>query len=441
MHLVVVGLNHKTAPLWVRERLSIPEAQLSEVLHVLKANPRIAECLVLSTCNRTEVYSYTISRADDDYVITEIGRVCGVSPETYAQHIYSHAGHKAAEHLFRVAAGIDSMILGEAQILGQIKEAYAAACKIGATGPVLNALFQQAITVGKRVRAETEIGRGAFSVGSVAVQLATAIFESLDDRQVLVIGAGKMANLILTHLASSNAKNVLVTNRNYEKALSLASKVGGQALPFDDLGRSLETADIVIASTGSSQAIITKELVSTAMHVRRGRPVFFIDIAVPRDVEQSVEELDNVFVYNIDDLQQVVESDAASRRTEVAKVEAIVAEEVRAFNEWFRTLDAIPVVSALREKFEAIRSGEMNKLRKRLKGLSEEHLEAIEAATRSIVNKISHDPILRVKSYCAEDGTDEKLRMVRELFGISLDENKAEADDLPPANGRNHDGV
>lgn len=430
MHLVVVGLNHKTAPVWVREKLSIPEAQLPEVLHALKANPRIAECLVLSTCNRTEVYSYTTSRADDDYVITEIGRVCGVSPETYTQHIYSHAGHKAAEHLFRVAAGIDSMILGEAQILGQVKEAYAAASKIGATGPVLNALFQQAITVGKRVRAETEIGRGAFSVGSVAVQLATAIFESLDDRRVLVIGAGEMANLILTHLASCNAQNVLVTNRNYEKALSLASKVGGQAVPFDDLAKSLEIADIVIASTGSSQAIITKELVSTAMHVRRGRPVFFIDIAVPRDVEQSVEELDNVFVYNIDDLQQVVESDAASRRTEVAKVEAIVAEEVKAFNEWFRTLDAVPVVSALREKFEAIRSGEMDKLRKKLKGLSHEHLEAIEAATRSIVNKISHDPILRIKAYCAEEGAEEKLGIVRELFGISVEENKSEADDM-----------
>jgi glutamyl-tRNA reductase len=418
VHLVVIGLNHKTAPVQIREKLSISDARLPEVLHNLKANPKVAECVILSTCNRTEIYAYTASRAQDQEIISEIGRICDVEPGLFAQYLYLHAGHKAAEHLFRVASGIDSMVLGEAQILGQVKDAYAAASKAGSTGPVLNGLFQQAIAVGKKVRTETEISRGAFSVGSVAVQLATAIFGTLDGRRILVVGAGEMARLILAHLVSCNAKDILVANRSYEKALNLALGIGGRAIQFDEIPDVLKTADIVIASTGSPQPVITKDLVSKAVRARRGRPIFFIDIAVPRDVEESVERMDNVFLYNIDDLQKIVEADAANRQAEVTKAEHIIAKEVQAFNEWFRALDAVPIVTALRRKFESIRQSEVEKLRKKLSDLPSEYLEAIEAATRSIVNRISHDPMLRIKAYCTEENAEEKIRLVCDVFGI-----------------------
>ena len=418
MHLVVIGLNHKTAPVELRERLSIGEAQLADALSGLKSHDPISECLVLSTCNRIEIYAYITTREDDDLIVDFLAKFCKTNQDGFRPHLYSYAGHKAVEHLFRVASGIDSMVLGEDQILGQVKSAYGASSKAGATGSVLNTLFQQAITIGKKARTDTNIGRGAFSVGSVAVQLARSIFDEPKGRTILIIGAGKMGKLTITHLTAWGASTVLVANRTHKKAVDLAAQCCGQAIKFDDLPSALQTADIVITSTGAKEPIITREMVSSAMRVRRGRPAFFIDIAVPRDIEPSVGDIDNVFVYNIDDLQAAVDTDTAGRQFEVAKVEAIVKQGVEEFMGWFRTLDAVPVITALRDKFEDIRQGEIEKLRAKLPDLPPEDIEAINAATRSIVNRICHQPMIRIKEYASDEDASEKLRTVCDIFGV-----------------------
>ncbi len=421
MHLVVIGLNHTTAPVEIRERLSIPEGDPGSFLGLLRRSDRVREAAALSTCNRTEVYAYTLSREDDGTILDAIAEYSGLPRASFESHLYSLAGHKAIEHLFRVASGTDSMVLGEAQVLGQVKTAYASATEAGATGPVLNTLFRQAITVGKRARTETEIGRGAFSVGYAAVQLARSIFDPLKGRTVLVVGAGKMGELAATHLSSAGVTSVLVANRTHERGVALAERFGGQAVMFEELPAALGRSDIVITSTGAGTPIVSREMVARAMRLRRGRPVFFIDVAVPRDVESGVGELDNVFLYNIDDLQAVVAADAEERRSEVARVNEIIAEEVGEFMEWFITLDAVPVITALREKLEEIRVGEVEKLRARLPSLSEEEIEAVNQTTRSIVNKICHEPMIRIKEYAAGDDSTTQLATICEVFGICPD--------------------
>ena len=427
MHLVVIGLNHKTATVEAREKLSIDDARLADALTSLKSLAPVSECAILSTCNRTEVYVCTPTRADDAQIVNWLGEFCSVPVEAYAERLYSWAGHKAAEHLFRVAAGIDSMVIGEDQILGQVKTAHAAASRAGCAGPVLNFLFQHAISVGKRVRSETAIGRGAFSVGSVAVQLAGSIFEELKGRTVLVLGAGEMAELTITHLTCAGASDVLVANRTEEKATALAARFGGRAVSFDELQPALNTADIVITSTGSKEPIVTRQMMARAMLARRGRPTFLIDIAVPRDVEASAGDIDNVFVYNIDDLQAVVQRDMIGRKAEIEGAEAIIAHEVERFAVRFRTLDAVPVITAIREKFEDIRQAEIEKLKDKLGDLSADQLDAIEATTRSIVNKICHHPMIQIKDYAASPNPPVTLEQVCELFGI-CPENDQSAD-------------
>ena len=418
VHLVVIGLNHKTAPVEIREKFSIPDESLPEALSALKSDVPVSECLILSTCNRTEVYACAETRAADAEIVEWIARYSGVDSPALSSYLYSLVGHKAAEHLFRVASGIDSMVVGEAQILGQVKAAYAAACENECTGSVLNALFQQAITVGKRVRTETEIGRGAFSIGSVAVRLAGSIFDKLSGRTVLVIGAGEMSEIAIIHLVSAGASDIVVTNRTYEKAVSLASRFNGKAAKIEEMVSVLESADIVITSTGSAEPIITRKMVQAVHHARRGRPIFFIDMAVPRDIEAGVGDLDNVFLYDIDDLQAVVAADMAERHAEIENGEGIVAEEVEGFLRWFRTLDAVPIITALRNKFDEIRSAEYDKLVGKLPDLSPEEREAINAAMRSVVNKICHQPMIRIKDYAVDQDSSEKLETICDVFGI-----------------------
>ncbi|MCL5105637.1 MAG: glutamyl-tRNA reductase [Armatimonadetes bacterium] len=425
MHLVVIGLNYKTAPVELREKLSISDGQLPEALQDLGAREHISECLILSTCNRTEVYAYTPAKTDDAVVTNWISEFFGVSPTDFTPHLYSQSGHKAIEHLFRVAAGVDSMVLGEAQILGQVKNAYAAASEAGSTGVMLNSLFQQAISVGKKARTETEIGRGAFSVGSVAVQLARSIFDELNGRTVLIIGAGEMGELTATHLRASGVGAMLVANRTYERAVELAQRVEGRAVKFEEMSSALRSADIVITSTGAQDPIITLQVASTTMHARRGRPLFFIDIAVPRDVEPGVGNIDGVFVYDIDDLQSAVDADAKGRRVEMAKVEEIVAQETEEYLVRFRTFDAVPVLTALREKLENIRLQELAKLQSRLRHLSAEDMELINVTTRSIVNKICHTPMIQIKDYANGDDASAKLESICDLFGICPVDNEA----------------
>ena len=418
MHLVVIGLNHKTAPVALREKLSVSEGQLPDALKDLASREGISECLILSTCNRTEVYAYTATKADDAVITNWMGEFFAVAVIEFEPLIYSWSGHKAVEHVFRVAAGIDSMVLGEAQILGQVKTAYAAAIQAGTTGTLLGGLFQQAISVGKRARTETEIGRGAFSVGSVAVGLAKSIFDELKERVVLIVGAGEMGELTATHLLASGATTLLVANRTYERAVGLAERFGGRAVNFEDMQSAMQSADIVITSTGADEPIISRKIVSAVMHARRGRPLFFIDIAVPRDVEPGVGTLDGVFVYDIDDLQAAVESHVAQRRGEVMKVEEIIGAEVADFIVRFRALDAVPVITALRYKFEGIRLQELKRLNERLSRLTPEELELIDTTTRSIINRICHTPMLQIKDYAAREDSSTRLDAIRELFGI-----------------------
>jgi glutamyl-tRNA reductase len=420
MHLVQIGLSHKTAPIDLRERLSISKAQLPGALENLLSVEDICECVIVSTCNRTEVYAYAGSRVADQSIIDWFGQFCGVPTEQFKPYIYTKAGHKAAEQLFRVTSGMDSMALGETQIQGQAKEAYATAVQTKTTGSVLNTLFQQGAAAGKRVLSETGIGRGAFSVGSAAARLVKQVFSDLSSSTLLIVGAGQMADLTTSHLASYGLNKLLVTNRTYERAVELAQRFDGQVIRFEDLASAIEKADIIVSSTGSESQVITKSMVSAAMHARRGRPIFIIDVAVPRDVEESVGNLDNVILYNVDDLQAVVEANDAKRRAEFQKAELIIAEEVEEFNQWFRTLDAVPVITALREKFDRIRAVEMEKLSKKLKHLKPEEIEAINAAMGSVVNKICHEPMIQIKECATKPDSSVKLEAMCEVFGLCL---------------------
>lgn len=427
MHVVVIGLNHETAPIDLRERVRITDADLPAALLDLAQHPEVQECLVLSTCNRTEIYACTPNRRLDDVVIQWLGDYCKLLSDDYRAHLYALSGHKAAEHLFRVAAGIDSLVLGEAQILGQVKYAFATASQEGTTGTVLNTLFQQALTVGKRARSETEIGRGAFSVSSVAVQLAKSIFGDLTGRVVLVVGASKMGELTMTHLAAAGANRIVVTNRTLQRATDLAARFDGTAEEFSELPLMLARADIVLTATSASEPIVTETLVHAAMRARHNRPIFMIDIAVPRDIAPGVGEIDNVFVYNIDDLQSVVCADEACRQIESEKVEAIVTQEVERYIDWFRTLDAVPIITALRTKFESIHEAEFARLHGKLRHLSPDDLETIRLAMRTMLNKISHRPLIRIKDYANSENASGKLDTVCELFGLCIEQDESDA--------------
>ena len=428
MHLVQIGLSHKTAPIDLREQLSISKAQLPDALESLLSVEDICECVILSTCNRTEIYAYTSNRSTDQAIIEWFGEYCKLPVEQFTPYIYTRAGHKAAEQLFRVTSGMESMALGETQIQGQVKEAYATAVQSKTTGAVLNALFQQGTAVGKRVLTETGIGRGAFSVGSAAARLVKSVFSDLNSSTLLVVGAGQMAELTTSHLASYGINKLLVTNRTYERAVELAQRFDGQVISFEDLNSALDQADIVISSTGAQCQIINKSMVSAAMRVRRGRPIFIIDVAVPRDVEESVGNIDNVFLYNIDDLQAVVEANDSKRRAEVQKAEIIISEEVKEFNLWFKTLDAVPVITALREKFERIRTVEMEKLARKLRHLRPEDIEAINAAMGSVVNKICHEPMIQIKECATGPDSSARLETLCEVFGLCLTDVGTEED-------------
>jgi len=329
--LFVVGLNHQTAPLALRERLAFSAPELAALLPALKEKLSARELVVLSTCNRTELYV----DGDDS---AETKAVDWMSEHADAgalgAHLYTHAEGRAVRHLFRVASGLDSMVLGEAEVLGQVKNAYQLAHERSVTGKLFNVLFQRSLYVGKKVRTETGLSVGAGSVGSVAVAMAERIFGRLEDRVVLILGAGKMAELTVRHLLSQKVRSILVGNRTFERAEELARQLGGRALPFDEALREMEAADIVICSTAATQPIILPERIEALMPTRRGRSLFFIDIAVPRDVHPGVHEIDNVYVYNIDDLQAIVRDNQAKRAGDVQKAESVVDEKMAEFAEW-----------------------------------------------------------------------------------------------------------
>jgi len=319
------------------------------------------------------------------------------------------------------------MMLGEYQILGQVKTAFCVAGDSECTGTILNNLFRQAISVGKRARTETDISRGAFSIGRAAVELAISIFGDLKGRKVLILGAGKMSELTATHLVSSGASSVIVSNRTRARAEELAERLGGTAIGFDQFPAAMAEADIVIGSTASPHPIVTRDQMQKMMRMRHERPIFLIDIAVPRDIEPEVGDLDNVFLYNIDDLERLVEQSMSEREREVAKVNEIISEETKSFVAWLKTLEVVPLIRLLREKFESIKEGEWERNKSRLAHLSEKDRETVRRMLDSVVNKMSHNPIVRIKEYAADSNGYGKLDLARELFGIDIPElNEAE---------------
>jgi glutamyl-tRNA reductase len=417
MNFVLIGVNHRTAPVEVRERFAIPEARLPEAVKELASYPGVEEGMIVSTCNRVELLARTTNGTAD--LNGFLKQLYGFDPTPYREHLYEYHERDAVRHMFRVASSLDSMVVGEPQILGQVKEAYATARAVGAINSQLDALLTRAFAVAKRVRNETSVATSAVSVASVAVDLAKKIFGNLQGKTVYLVGAGKMCELSARHLLAHGAEHIYVSNRTYDRAAALAKKFNGEAIPFDQLYDTIPRADIVISSTGAPHAIFRKEHGERFLSKRRNRPMFFIDIAVPRDIDPEMNKLDGIFVYDIDDLQQVVSSHVADRRVEADRAEAIVQMEVDKFQGRLQTLDVVPTIVSLQEHLETVRQAEIDRVRGRLGTLTPEQELAVEALSRGIINKIMHTPITTLKSAARESAeVTTVIDLVRKLFGL-----------------------
>ena len=432
MRYQLIGVNHASAPLEVRERLAIAESRLPEACRQLAAHPGIEEGLILSTCNRVEMITHTINGSAD--LRGFLRQHFQLAPEELDSHVYEFRDKDAVRHVFRVASSLDSMVVGEAQILGQVKEAYATARAVGAVRTQLDQLLTRAFAVAKRVRSETAVGSSSVSIASVAVELAKKIFGTLQGKSVFIVGAGKMSELAARHLMAHGCSAIFVSNRTFERAAGLAHKFGGEAIKFDDLYNTCDRADIVITSTGSPVAIFRREHGEQFLARRKNRPMFFIDIAVPRDVSPEMAKLDGIFAYDIDDLQQAVSSHVDDRRKEAELAEAIIAAEVERFAARAHTLDVVPTIVSLQDHLETIRQAEIDRVRTRLGPMTPEQEMAVEALTRGIINKVMHTPVTTLKTAAKEAEATTLVEVVRRLFNLQAKEKqshpKADSDDL-----------
>jgi glutamyl-tRNA reductase len=415
--IVVVGLSHKTAPLAVREALAFPRDRLAEALERAREEAGLTEAMILSTCNRVEVYGRAPGPTAR-HVAEFLARFHDRRLEELDSHLYRLEGDAAVRHAFRVAASLDSMVLGESQILGQVKEAYEVAEGAGALGSVLTALRNRSLAAAKRARTETAIGRNAVSISHVAVELARKIFGDLRDRPVLLVGAGKMSELAARQMVRGGARATVVGGRTLEKAEQMAALLGGQAAPLEDLRSSMAEVDVVISGTGAPGVVVRREDVEAAQATRRFRPLFLIDIAVPRDIEPGAREVSGVFLYDLDDLRSVAEANLRERLKEAASAEAIVDEEIAAFLEWRRSLDVVPLLVELRSRADEIRRAELDKARRRLGKLTPEQEKALEAVTSGIVNKLLHSPTVELKKLAGRRHHTEHVGLIRRLFGL-----------------------
>jgi len=419
MALFVAGLNHRTAPVELREQLAVEEDKLRELLREAQAAGVADELVIVSTCNRVEVYG--VAEVPGEARAAIFRRLCrqrGVDPAAVEPVLYTHLDGDAVHHGFRVAASLDSMMLGEPQILGQVKDGFALAQSCETVGPTLHTLFTQAFAVAKKVRTETEIGHHAVSVSFAAVELARKIFAGLGGKSVLLVGAGKMGELAARHLVEQGAFPIYVVNRTWSRAHDMARALSGTALPFDELATALASVDIVITSTAAPEPVITRQTVQAIMHGRRGRPLFFIDIAVPRDVETTVNTLDDVYCYDIDDLKQVVDANIRERAREAQRAESLVEREVAKFRARLSDVEVIPTIVSLRERLEGIRVGEVRKALSRLPDASPETRAAMEALSSAIVNKILHAPITKLRESSRAGAGRSWTEFVHELFGL-----------------------
>jgi glutamyl-tRNA reductase len=422
MHLILVGVSHRTAPVDLRERLDFQARGIETALRALGERGATREAAVVSTCNRAEIYAACEDvQAAREELVRFISQFHGVDQAVLAPHIYDLADLEAARHLFRVAAGLDSQVVGEPQILGQVKDAHAAAGHAAAVGPVLNRLFHFSFGVGKRVRTETALGSGAVSIGFAAVALAKKIFGDLKGRNVLVVGAGEMGKLTAIHMKKQGVSRVTIISRTMTHAAATAEEIGGaSAAPWEEMDAALGAADIVITATGAGQPILTKARIESVMRPRRSRPLFIIDIALPRDVEAAASEIEQVFLYNIDDLQMAVQENLAKRASEVHRAEEIVGEEVEKFGGWFKARGAIPTVVALRQHAEQIRKSELDRLSFKMSSLSPEARGRVDEITRLIVEKLLLTPTEQLKSLGDSETIHTYTEVVARLFGLSM---------------------
>ncbi|MBE0618803.1 MAG: glutamyl-tRNA reductase [Proteobacteria bacterium] len=420
MEIIVVGLSHKSAPVEIREKVAFAADCLQEALRRVRDVPAVHEGVIVSTCNRVEIYAAARhSEEGVEGLLRFMADYHRVPDPDLRPHLYVYAGPDAVRHVFRVASSLDSMVVGEPQILGQVKDAYEKAADGSATGLVLNRFMHKAFSVAKRVRTETRIAQSAVSISFAAVELARKIFGSLEGKHVLVVGAGEMCELAATHLMENGVRGVQVTNRTLARAEALAEKFNGKAVPFEEFRYHLPEVDIVISSTGAPNLVVDVEDVRAAMKARRQKPMFLIDIAVPRDIDPRVNDLPNVYLYDVDDLQGVVESNKKERAKEADKAEQIVADEVQGFLSWLKTLEVTPTIRALRGRFEAIRQAEFEKTLKAFgDGLSDKQRRSIEAMSQAIVNKILHEPTLYLKRQAEDPELEVSIEAVRQLFGL-----------------------
>jgi glutamyl-tRNA reductase len=421
--IVIVGLNHRSAPIEVRESVAFENVYLRDALARLGELPSIHEGVILSTCNRVEVVA---AASDGRAAFADIKSFLAEqkahhSGSTLEEHIYTYQGADAVRHLFRVAASLDSMVVGEPQILGQLKEYYDAAREAGTVSTILHRLFHRSFSVAKRVRTETSIGSGAVSVSSVAVDLAKRIFDRFDDKTVMLIGAGKMGDLMARHLQSQGVQSVMVTNRTFERAVELAEKIQGSPIRFEDFPRYLKMADLVIGCTGAPAVLVDAGAVEKVLRERKQKAMFFIDIGDRRNFDAKINDLDNVYLYNIDDLKSVAEDNLQERSSAAEKAEAIVVDEVRGFVRWIGSLEQVPTITALRQRFEEIRRKEIEKsLGSSLKDLSEAQRTALDDMTTAMINKLLHAPISQLKRNSQDDDDDAALYVaaLKKLFDL-----------------------
>ena len=418
-NLVLVGVNHKTTPVEIREKLAFNQAKIEASLEELVSSPEIIENIILSTCNRVEIYARVENTDRGIQLLQDF--ICdyhSISRGNLDQYFYSFCDNQAVEHLFRLSSSLDSMVLAVAQILGQVKDAYSTARSFSSTGMVLNQLFEKAFNVAKKVREETGISERGVSISSAAVELAKKIFEDLENHSVMLVGTGEMAELAAKHLISYGVKTVYVASRTYERAAALAQTLNGCALDFEAFKEEMHKADIIITSTAAPTFIIQKEMMEKAIQKRKNKPIFLIDIAVPRDIAPEVNELENVYLYDIDDLQNVVNANMEERQKEAENAMDIIKHEVTKFNNWFSTLDAVPTIVEMRNRAEGMRKIEVEKNLKNMDHLSTDDKESIHLLTQSIVNKILHKPTINLKKKTQSQDGHIYLKAIRHLFHL-----------------------
>ncbi len=433
MFVVAVGVSHKRTPVEVREKLAFSDAQIPALFNRLRATEKIAGCVIISTCNRTEIYA---ASKDIDAAISEIWELLsdesGIAVDQLQDYIYNLTCQQAIAHLFKVVSGLDSMVLGEQEVLGQVTKSYQFACENGASNSVLNVLFQRALKVGKQVQTETRIGSGASSVGSAAVELARQTFVDIENCSILLIGAGEMGRLVAQNLSNNCASGMVVCNRSYDKAQEVALQFGGIAAPFEDLFECLSQADLVVSCTSASDYIVTKEQLLSLTKKRGSRPLVLIDLSVPRDIDPESAQLECLHLYNVDDLQSIVDGSLGKREQEAEKAKKIIENAVENFIKWLNSRAAVPVIKALCKKGEEIREAELEKALRKFGSLTAREEKILRSMAHAITNRMTQAPIVKLRELSQTDQGHMYAQILLDLFGLQIRIDDESEDEYQP---------